>query len=84
MTKKIWKTKDGLVQKIEVRELGESYMVLQVEIPCNREMGVWTVCQSTYAQKIIAQVGLESPKRQNTHMDDNFRLFRDVERSMEP
>lgn len=58
-------------------------MVLGSHIFRNQEMTILTVCQSRYAQRILAQFRLESAKGQ-TAMDDNFRLMQDADLSSEP
>lgn len=41
-----------LCRKYKMKDLGESCLVPAVEVSCNQEMGMFTVCQSSYAQGI--------------------------------
>ena len=68
------KTKNDLSERFKMKDLGESRIILGMDITRDRSARTLSVCQSRYAQKVIERFGLGSARGQSTPMDPTIDL----------
>ena len=68
-------TKRELSSRFKMKDLGESRIILGMDICRDREHRTLSVCQSRYAQKVIERFGLASARGQPTPMDPAIELM---------
>ena len=66
--------KQKLRQQFEMKDLGESKILLGMDISRDLEAGTLSISQSRYAQKIIERFGMGSARGQATPMDPSIDL----------
>lgn len=67
-------TKLKLCARFNTKDLGESRIILGMDISRNHDTGTVSLCQSRYAQKLIDRFGLGSERGRSTPMDFSVDL----------
>ena len=67
-------TKAQLCNGFKMKDLGESKIILGMDISRDRHARTLSLCQSRYAQKVIDRFGLTSARGQPTPMDPEVDL----------
>ena len=67
-------TKAELCKMFKMKDLGESKIILGMDISRDRDARTLSLCQSRYAQKVIDRFGLSSARGQPTPMDPEIDL----------
>ena len=67
-------TKRELSQRFEMKDLGESRVILNMDISRNRAERRLSLCQARYAQKVIERFGMGAARGQNTPMEGKLDL----------
>jgi hypothetical protein len=68
-------TKRELSSRFKMKDLGESKIILGMDISRDRAARTLSLCQSRYAQKVIDRFGLTSARGQSTPMDVGIDLL---------
>ena len=77
-------TKSELSSRFKMKDLGESRIILGMDITRDREARTLSLCQSRYAQKVIERFGLGSAHGQTTPMDPALDLTVSSDLTSEP
>ena len=67
-------TKRQLSQRFEMKDLGESRVILNMDISRNRPERRLSLCQARYAQKVIERFGMGAARGQDTPMEGKLDL----------
>ena len=70
----LMETKEQLSKGFKMKDLGESKIILGMDISRDRHAGTLSLCQSRYAQKVIDRYGLTHAKGMSTPMDPGIDL----------
>ena len=76
--------KQQLSAQFKMKDLGESRIILGMDISRDREAGTLSLSQTRYALKVIDRFGLESARGHSTPMDPALDLTAPSEPTMEP
>lgn len=77
-------TKQDLCKKFRMKDLGDSHIILGMDIIRNRSERTLTLCQSRYAEKLISRFGMSSAKGTTTPVDTGIDLTATVESCENP
>ena len=77
-------TKKQLSNGFKMKDLGESKIILGMDISRDRRAGTLSLCQSRYSQKVIDRYGLTHAKGVSTPMDPEIDLTESAPQSKQP